>query len=249
MSETELSLEQVFKSFDGQDVLGGLDLEVRRGETLAILGGSGTGKSVMLKLMIGLLRADAGRIAFRGRDVTLLRERDWVPVRRHIGMVFQGSALFDSLTVLDNVAYALREHASLSEIAIRTIVATKLQLVGLEGIEKRLPAQLSGGMRKRVGVARALALEPEVLLYDEPTTGLDPANSRRVAELIRDLQKRLGVTSVVVTHDLPLAFSISNRVGLLHEGKIVQLDAPTRLREEPVPAMREFIEGASLEAV
>jgi phospholipid/cholesterol/gamma-HCH transport system ATP-binding protein len=246
MSDTDLSLEQVFKSFDGNSVLRGVDLEVRRGETLSILGGSGTGKSVTLKILIGLLRADAGRVLFRGREVTTLSERDWVAVRRHIGMVFQGSALFDSLSVLDNVAYSLREHASLSEVAIRTIVATKLQLVGLEGVEERLPAELSGGMRKRVGVARALALEPEVLLYDEPTTGLDPANSRRIAELIRDLQKRLGVTSVVVTHDLPLAFSISDRVGLLHEGHLVQLDTPSRLREAPVPAMREFIEGASL---
>jgi phospholipid/cholesterol/gamma-HCH transport system ATP-binding protein len=246
--QTELSLEQVRKSFDGQAVLRGLDLEVQPGETLSILGGSGTGKSVTLKLMIGLLRLDAGRIRFRGQDVTQLSERDWIAVRRHFGMVFQGSALFDSLTVLENVAYSLREHTDLGEVAIRTIVATKLALVGLEGIEDRLPAQLSGGMRKRVGVARALALDPEVLLYDEPTTGLDPANSRRIAELIRDLQRRLNVTSVVVTHDLPLAFSVSDRVGLLHEGEIVQIDTPARLREDPAPAMQEFLEGASLGA-
>jgi phospholipid/cholesterol/gamma-HCH transport system ATP-binding protein len=242
----ELQLERVYKSFDAHEVLRGLDLEVRRGETLSILGGSGSGKSVMLKILIGLLGSDAGRIRFRGRDVTDLGERDWISVRRHFGVVFQGAALFDSLSVLENVAYSLREHTDMPEVTIRQIVADKLRLVSLEGIEGRLPAQLSGGMRKRVGVARALAMDPEVLLYDEPTTGLDPANSRRVGELIRDLQQRLQMTAVVVTHDLPLSFAISDRVGLLHEGRIVQLDTPAEIRREPTPAMREFLEGASL---
>jgi phospholipid/cholesterol/gamma-HCH transport system ATP-binding protein len=248
MTTSEIQLEQVHKSFEGHEVLRGLDLEVRRGETLSILGASGTGKSVMLKLMIGLLGSDSGQVRFRGRDVTRLSEREWIPVRRHFGVVFQGAALFDSLSVLENVAYSLREHTNISELAIRQIVAEKLRLVGLEGIEGKFPAELSGGMRKRVGVARALALDPEVLLYDEPTTGLDPANSRRVGELIVGLQQRLNVTAIVVTHDLPLSFSISHRVGLLHEGRIVQLDTPSQIRQRPAPPMQEFLEGASLGA-
>ncbi len=248
MSMPEIELNHVSKAFEGQTVLDRLDLRVNRGETLSILGGSGTGKSVTLKVILGLLSADSGEIRFRGRDVTRLAERDWIQVRRHFGVVFQGAALFDSLTVLENVAYALREHTDLDEAGIRRIVAEKLALVGLEGIEDRLPAQLSGGMRKRVGVARALALDPEVLLYDEPTTGLDPVNSRRVGQLIQDLQTRLHVTAVVVTHDLPLAFSISHRVGLLHEGRIVQLDTPESVRRDPAPVMQEFLEGAMVGA-
>jgi phospholipid/cholesterol/gamma-HCH transport system ATP-binding protein len=248
MTAAEIELEGVRKSFDGNDVLRGLDLDVRRGETLSILGGSGTGKSVTLKIVIGLMRSEGGRVRFRGRDVTWLKERDWIEVRRHFGVVFQGAALFDSLTVLDNVAYALHEHTDLAEGSVRRIVAEKLRLVGLEGIEDRLPAELSGGMRKRVGIARALALEPEILLYDEPTTGLDPANARRIGDLIRDLQQRLNVTSVVVSHDLPLCFSVSDRIALLHEGRIVQIDTPLRIREEPTPPMQEFLEGVRLEA-
>ncbi len=246
MSNAVLGLESVSKSFDGNSVLRGVDLEIRRGETLAILGGSGIGKSVTLKLMIGLLRADSGRVFFRDRDVTALDERGWTQVRRRFGMVFQGSALFDSLSVLENVAYPLREHTDRTDAEIRDVVAEKLALVGLEGIEELLPAELSGGMRKRVGVARAVAMDPEVILYDEPTTGLDPANARRIAELIRSLQQRLGVTSVVVTHDLPLCFAVSDRIGLLHDGTLAQLDTPEVLRSQQGEAMREFLGGAAL---
>ena len=241
-----LALESVAKSFDGNSVLRGLDLEISRGETLTILGGSGIGKSVTLKILIGLLRVDSGHVRYHGRDVTGLDEPSWIEVRRHFGMVFQGSALFDSLSVLENVAYPLREHTDKSDAEIRRVVAQKLALVGLEGIEDLLPAELSGGMRKRVGVARAVAMDPEIILYDEPTTGLDPANARRIAELIRSLQRQLSVTSVIVTHDLSLCFSVSDRIGLLHEGSIVQLDTPQALRLEPVEAVREFLEGAAL---
>lgn len=246
MTVPEIELAGIWRSFDDHAVLRGIDLDVRRGETLSILGGSGTGKSVMLKIILGLLRPDSGTVRFRGKDVTKLRERDWIGVRRHFGVVFQSAALFDSLDVLENVAYPVREHGRPTEPRIREIVAEKLRLVGLEGTEALLPAELSGGMRKRVGVARALALDPELLLYDEPTTGLDPANGRRIGELMRDLQRRLGVTSVVVTHDLPLCFAVSDRIGLLHEGRIVQLDTPVAVRERPTPAMQEFLEGAIL---
>ncbi len=246
MSEAVITLQRIHKAFDGNEVLRGLDLEVSRGETFSILGGSGSGKSVTVKLMIGLLKPDAGRLLVRGRDVTELPEKDWIAVRVDFGMVFQGSALFDSLSILDNVAYPLREHTTLDEDAIRARVAEKLALVGLEGIEDKLPDELSGGMKKRVAVARAVAMDPEIILYDEPTTGLDPANSRRIGQLIVSLRERLGVTSVVVTHDLTLCFSVSDRVGLLDEGRLVQVDRPEVLRREPGPEAREFLAGSGL---
>ncbi len=244
MSEVAITLQQIDKAFDGKVVLAALDLEIRRGEIFTILGGSGSGKSVTLKLMIGLLRPDRGRVRVQGRDVTRLVERDWIAVRRVFGMVFQGAALFDSLTILENVAYPLREHTDLGEDAIRQRVAERLALVGLEGIEDQLPAELSGGMRKRVAVARAVALDPEIILYDEPTTGLDPVNRRRIGELIANLQRGLGVTSVVVTHDLALCFEVSDRIGLLDRGRLVQVGSPDELRRAPSPEAREFFAGS-----
>ena len=249
MSDVVIALQGIRKSFDGNAVLRGLDLEVKRGETFTILGGSGSGKSVSLKLMIGLLRVDAGRVLVKGRDVTRLPERDWAALRGDFGMVFQGAALFDSLSVLENVAYPLRGHSDLGEAEIRDRVAEKLALVGLEGIEEQLPAELSGGMRKRVAVARAVAFDPEIILYDEPNTGLDPANSRRIVELIASLQARLGVTSVVVTHDLPVCFAVSDRIGLLEGGSLVQVGSPDELRRQPGPEVREFFAGAELARV
>jgi phospholipid/cholesterol/gamma-HCH transport system ATP-binding protein len=244
VSAQVIEFESVEKSFEGNRVLSAFDLEVHPGETLTILGGSGSGKSVTLKLMIGLLRTDSGSVRIQGRDVTRLSERDWIEERRRFGMVFQGAALFDSLSVLENVAYPLREHTELDEAQIREKVAEKLALVGLAGIEAQLPAELSGGMRKRVGVARAVALDPQIILYDEPTTGLDPANSRRIGELIASLQQRLGVTSVVVTHDLTLCFAVSDRVGLLDSGQLVELDTPQALRRSQRATVREFLAGA-----
>ncbi len=246
MSDVLIALQGICKSFDGKAVLRGLDLEVRRAETFTILGGSGSGKSVSLKLMIGLLRADAGRVLVKGRDVTQLPERDWVALRGDFGMVFQGAALFDSLSILENVAYPLREHSDLGEAEIRARVAEKLALVGLEGIEAQLPAELSGGMRKRVAVARAVAFDPEIILYDEPTAGLDPANNRRIGELIASLQARLGVTSVVVTHDLSLCFALSDRIGLLDDGRLVQVGSPEELRGQPGAEAREFFAGSEI---
>ena len=245
MSDTVIQLENVTKSFGPKEVLKGVSLVISRGETFTILGGSGSGKSVTIKLMIGLLRADSGVISVAGRDVTDLGERDWIPLRGRFGMVFQGAALFDSLSVLENVAYPLREHSDLSEEEIRKRVADKLALVGLEGIETKVPAELSGGMKKRVAVSRAVVMDPEIILYDEPTTGLDPANSRRIGELISSLQSRLGVTSVVVTHDLPLCFAVSDRVGLLEGGEMIVTETPDELRADPSPVVREFLAGAA----
>ncbi len=245
--EVVIGLRGVRKAFRGKEVLRGVDLEIRRGEAFTILGGSGSGKSVCLKHVIGLLRPDSGRVAVLGHEVARLSERELVGVRKRCAMVFQGAALFDSLTVYENVAYPLREHLRLDESQLAGRVARCLAAVGLPGIEALVPAELSGGMRKRVGVARAIALEPEVILYDEPTTGLDPANSRRIGKLIVELKERLRVTSVVVTHDLELCFEISDRVGLLKDGRILVQGTPAEMRASTHPAVRAFLEGAQEE--
>jgi len=243
MSAPAIEFRGVSKAFGGRPVLRGLDLRVAVGETFTILGGSGSGKSVCLKHMIGLLRADSGEIRVFGEDVTRFSEVAWVPVRRRFGMVFQGAALFDSLSVLENVAWPLREHQRAGEEQIRRRVADCLAAVGLPGIEAMLPSELSGGMRKRVGVARAIALAPEVILYDEPTTGLDPANARRIGALIHQLQEELHITGVVVTHDLELCFAVSDRVALLRDGRIAVVDAPGNLRRSDHPELRAFLDG------
>ncbi len=239
-----VELRRLRKGFAGRPLRRGVDLEVSVGETFTILGGSGSGKSVCLKHMIGLLRPDSGSVRVFGREVSGLRERDFVEVRKDFGMVFQNAALFDSLPVFENVAYPLREHLDWDEERIRERVRGCLAAVGLAGVEPMMPAELSGGMRKRVGVARAIALEPRIILYDEPTTGLDPANSRRIGELIRDLQQRLRVTSVVVTHDLELCFAVSDRVALLREGVIAVEGTAEEVRGSEHPALRAFLEGS-----
>ena len=238
-----IELAGIEKSFGPNRVLRGVDLAVRRGEIFTLLGGSGTGKSVMLKHMVGLLRPDRGTLRIDGRDVGNLSERAWVEIRKRIAYVFQGAALFDSLSVKENIAYGLREHLRLSEAEIAARVAECLRAVGLPGIESRMPAELSGGMRKRVGVARGIALQPEAILYDEPTTGLDPANSRRIGQLITTLRRRLDVTSVVVTHDLELCFAISDRVGLLGTGRLLTVGTPEEIRASALPEVREFLAG------
>jgi phospholipid/cholesterol/gamma-HCH transport system ATP-binding protein len=231
----------VRKAFRDKAVLRGLDLAITSGTTFTILGGSGSGKSVCLKHMIGLLRCDAGRISVFGRDVTRLPERDWVALRRDFGMVFQSAALFDSLSVYENVAYPIREHMDWEEGRVRERVRECLAGVGLAGAEALLPAELSGGMRKRVGVARAIALRPRIVLYDEPTTGLDPANSKRIGQLIRALQGELRATSVVVTHDLELCFAVSDRIALLKDGRLAAEGPPDALRDHA--ELRTFLEG------
>jgi phospholipid/cholesterol/gamma-HCH transport system ATP-binding protein len=241
---TAIELRGLRKAFRGNPVLRGLDLAVQEGETYTILGGSGTGKSVCLKHVLGLVRPDAGSIVLFGRDVTGLAEQDWVEVRKEFGMVFQSAALFDSLSVYENVAFPLREHLDLAETEVAARVRRCLEAVGLGGIEQLLPAELSGGMRKRVGVARAIALEPRAMLYDEPTTGLDPANARRIGELIRRLQGELGVTSVVVTHDLEVCFAVSDRVGLLKGGRLVAEGTGREMRESSHPDVVGFLEGS-----
>jgi phospholipid/cholesterol/gamma-HCH transport system ATP-binding protein len=241
--EVVIELDAVEKSFGATSVLRGTSLQIVAGETFTILGGSGSGKSVCLKHMIGLLRPDRGRVVVLGSDITRASEYALIPVRTAVSMVFQSAALFDSLSVYENVAYPLREHRRWEEARIAARVGECLEAVGLAGVEWKMPAELSGGMRKRVGVARGIALEPRVILYDEPTTGLDPANQRRVGELIRSLQQRLGVTSVVVTHELELCFSVSNRVALLREGRIAAQGSAEAMRRSDHPDVRAFLAG------
>jgi phospholipid/cholesterol/gamma-HCH transport system ATP-binding protein len=238
-----IELEGVEVAFGRKRVLDRMDLVVHHGESFALLGASGSGKSVILRLCIGLLRPRRGRVTVCGVDVTTADDRTLRPVRRRAALVFQGAALFDSMSVGENVAYGLREHYRWPEGRVRERVAECLREVGLPGIERMLPSSLSGGMRKRVGLARALAPGPEVLLLDEPTTGLDPANSRRVDELVVALRRRLGVTLLVITHSIGNALAVSDRVGLL-AGRRVDLivDAETA-RERPPPALRAFMVG------
>jgi phospholipid/cholesterol/gamma-HCH transport system ATP-binding protein len=238
-----IELRHVWKAFGPLPVLRDVSLAVERGETLTILGRSGVGKSVLLKLVIGLMKPDAGAVSVEGHDIVPLPEHALVPLRRRMGMLFQGSAVFDSLTIADNVAYGLRGQGRWSEQEIAQQVAHSLTLVGLAGIERRYPAELSGGMQKRVALARALAMEPAILLYDEPTTGLDPTTAQCITQLIRGIQKQLGVTSMVVTHDLESAFHVSDRMALLWEGQIVAAGTPHALQSSPDERVRGFLEG------
>lgn len=233
----------VKKRFGSKVVYADLNLSIYRGESITIIGGSGQGKSVMLKMLIGLLPVDEGRILFDGEDITNLPEKQWPPYRRRIAMLFQGAALFDSMSVRENVAYGLREHMKLDESEIDRRVEEALANVGLYGVEPLWPASLSGGMKKRVGLARAIAVNPEVLLYDEPTTGLDPINVTRINRLITHLQRTLNVTSVVVTHDMHTAFSVSDRIAMIHDGCVVYEGTPEDIQQTNEPHVRDFIEG------
>jgi phospholipid/cholesterol/gamma-HCH transport system ATP-binding protein len=241
MSEDFAQFVHVQKAFGARKVFADLSLHVQRGEVLTLLGASGTGKSVMLKLLIGLLEADSGQILVDGADVAGFTEDQFLPIRRRISMLFQGAALFDSLSVGENVAYPLKVMGTFTAAEIRDRVAERLEMVGLPGIESLKPAALSGGMRKRVGLARAIVADPEMILYDEPTTGLDPVNTRRINELILSIQHRLQVTSLVVTHDLASAFMVSNRLAMLAEGGIVAELPRDEFRKSPHAAIREFI--------
>lgn len=210
---------------------------------MSLLGGSGSGKSVLLKELIGLIMPDSGDIFVLGKQITQMKEQALMQLREHVGMLFQGAALFDSLTVFENIAYPLREHLRLTEKEMQERVAEKLRLVGLSGIEGKMPAELSGGMKKRVGLARAIATDPDIIMYDEPTTGLDPINAQRINELIVELQRKLGVTTVVVTHDLHCVKTVSNRIAMLHEGKIVTVGTWHELTTSPLQVVNDFVSG------
>lgn len=241
-----IRIQGLAKRLGRKQVLDGLDLEIPTGCTLVVLGQSGTGKSVLLKHIIGLMQPDAGTIEVDGTVVTGMDEHALDEVRKRFGMLFQGSALFDSLSVGENIALPLREHTDLDDAAIRARVAERLEWVGLPGIEDMKPASLSGGMRKRVGLARAIAMDPAYILYDEPTTGLDPIMSDTINRLIRSLQARIGVTSIVVTHDLHSAFAVGDRMAMLHAGRVVFSGTADETRTTTDARVRQFIEGSSV---
>ncbi len=241
-----IEIRRLVKTLGGRRVLDGVDLDVGPGETLVVMGRSGCGKSVLLKHVIGLMKPDSGSIQVDGVELTRLDERELMQVRRRFGMLFQAAALFDSMTVGENVGLMLAEHTRMSREEIAARVAECLARVGLSGVEGLKPASLSGGMKKRVGLARAIAFRPEIILYDEPTTGLDPVMGDAINELIRALQKQLGVTSVVVTHDMTSAFKVGDRLAMLHGGKIVFTGTPEETRGTRDPLVRQFVEGSSV---
>jgi phospholipid/cholesterol/gamma-HCH transport system ATP-binding protein len=242
-AEPIIRFRGVRKSFGRTLVFDGLDLDVLPGETLVVLGGSGMGKSVLLKLLLGLLQVDAGSIVAFGQEVTTLGPDGLQALRRRIAMLFQGGALFDSMSVAENIAYPLVEHGVREPAVVRARIEQVLDMVGLPGVERALPSALSGGMRKRVGLARAIAFQPEVILYDEPTTGLDPINVRRINGLIRSLQTRLGVTSIVVTHDMDSAFTVGDRFAMVRERRIGFTGRPEDTLDSPLGWVREFVAG------
>lgn len=246
MAEAVISLRQLNITFGTHTVLDNIDLDVYKGETLAVLGPSGTGKSTVLRSMIGLLEPNGGQIFIQGEDVSGLDEDGWNRLRMKMGMVFQYSALFDFLTVGENVAFGLRQHTDKSDEEIQGIVTQMLDLVGLPGTQDLYPAELSGGMKKRVGLARAIAVNPEIVLYDEPTAGLDPIMSRNISRLIKKTQEQLHVTSVLVTHDMQSAFYAADRVAMLYEGHIVGIGTAEEMKNSTNPIVKAFIEGREI---
>ena len=240
-----IKIRDLKKRLGTKQVLDGVNLEIVQGETMLVMGRSGTGKSVLLKHIIGLMTPDSGSIEVDGVDLVGMREKELNAVRKRFGMLFQSAALFDSLTVGENIALPLREHTAMSEAEVQARVAERLEWVGLSGVENMKPASLSGGMKKRVGLARAIAMDPQFVLYDEPTTGLDPIMADVIDRLIRSLQKRMGVTSVVVTHDMASAFKVADRMALLNDGRVVFLGTPDEVRTTKDPLVRQFVEGSS----
>jgi len=229
----------------GKTILSHLDLAVEKGETLAVMGISGAGKSTLLKCIGGLLRPTLGQVQIDGIDIACMKEADLDTVRIKIGMVFQYAALFDSLNVYDNVSFGLRRHRRMTEAEIAEVVKARLAIVGLPRTQKLMPSQLSGGMQKRVGLARALALDPQIVLYDEPTTGLDPITSATIAELIVKARDELGVTSLLVSHDIPTIKRVASRIAMLHGGRIVAIGTPQEMESHPNPMVKQFMTGSS----
>lgn len=243
-----IEVRDVRKNFGSQEVLRGVSLQIDTGEAVVIIGRSGGGKSILLKHLIGLLQPDAGEVLVHGRDLAHLGERELLTIRRKFGMLFQTAALFDSQTVYENVSFVLRREGRHTTAEMRRLVAEALAMVELEGIEEKKPAELSGGMRKRVGLARAIVYRPEIVLYDEPTTGLDPVAGDRIDKLIRRVWETLKVTSIAVTHDMKSARTISNRILMLHEGRIYSEGPTASMLSSDDPVVYNFVHGISLDA-
>jgi phospholipid/cholesterol/gamma-HCH transport system ATP-binding protein len=242
-----LKVRDLMKTIDGQEILRGVDLDVGHGETLAIIGRSGGGKSVLLKHLVGLMQPDAGEIWIEDQNIIGLNERQLGAIRQKIGILFQGAALFDSMTVAENIAFPLREAGERNPKVLREKVREMLDVVELEGQEEKMPESLSGGMKKRVGLARSIIRRPKCVLYDEPTSGLDPVVADSINRLIRRLQKRLGMTSIVVTHDMKSAFDVANYIAYLHEGRIYFYGVPIQFQQTSDPILQDFLLGRSAE--
>lgn len=241
----KIRVVNLHKSFGKNHVLRGVHLEVREGESMVVIGGSGSGKTVLIKCIIGLVRPDEGEITIDGLEISSLNEKRMNEVRKKFGMLFQWGALFDSMTVWENVGFGLRQQKDLKREDIRTIASEKLALVGLKNVEDLMPSDLSGGMRKRVSLARALAIEPEILLYDEPTTGIDPIMADAINDLIIQMREKLQVTSIAITHDMKSAYKIGDRIAVLYQGEIIEVGTPEEIRRSPNPIIQQFIEGRS----
>jgi phospholipid/cholesterol/gamma-HCH transport system ATP-binding protein len=246
--EPFVEFQDIYKSYGSKQVLRGANLTINRGEVMVILGGSGSGKSVTLRHMLGLEAPDSGRVIVEEEDITDLPEEDLYRVRQKFGMLFQSGALFDSMTVFENIAFPLREHTDMTEEEITRAVHEKLELVNLPGSAQLAPVDLSGGMRKRVGLARSIVLDPKMILYDEPTTGLDPITAQKINELIIDLQSKLNVTSVVVTHDIQSAFSVGDRIAFLSRGAFEWVGSMEEARNTDHPGLREFFRASMVTA-
>jgi phospholipid/cholesterol/gamma-HCH transport system ATP-binding protein len=240
-----IKVKDLHKSFGNNYVLRGLDLEITQGESMVVIGGSGSGKSVLIKCIIGLLRPDQGEVYVAGKRVTSLKEGQLNELRRKFGMLFQAGALFDSLSVWENVGFGLKQHTRLTNREIKEIAKEKLHMVGLKDIEDLMPAELSGGMKKRVSLARAIAMEPEILLYDEPTTGLDPIMADVINELIVQMRNKLNISSIAITHDMVSAYKIADRIGMLYEGKIIEVGTPEEIKGTKNEVVQQFIQGRS----
>lgn len=246
MAEKEVVVEvkDLVKKFGDRTILNGINLQVYKGETFVIMGGSGCGKSTLLRHMIGNLKPNSGKTFLLGEDITDLYGEDLDDVRKKIGMSFQSSALFDSMTVGENVSLPLKEHTKLEKNVIEIMIKMKLELVGLRGFEDLLPSELSGGMRKRVGLARAIAMDPQIIFYDEPTAGLDPIVAAVIDKLIIDLSKKLNITTIVVTHDMKSVMSIADRIAMLYEGKVLEVGTPDEIKNSKNEMVQQFITGS-----
>ena len=242
--EAIIKVEGLKKKFGERQILDGIDLEVYKGETFVIMGGSGCGKSTVLRHMTGALKGDEGKVYLLGKDISTLNEDEMDKIKKKIGMSFQGSALFDSMTVGENVSLPLREHTKLDQSVINIMVKMKLELVGLRGFENLMPSQLSGGMKKRVGISRAVSMDPEIVFYDEPTAGLDPIVTAVMDKLIVDLSQALSVTSVVVTHDMNSVFRIADRIAMLYEGRVVEVGTREQIKNSKNPYVQQFVSGS-----
>ncbi len=241
-----IEIINVHKSLGDNYVLRGINLGIKKGESMVIIGGSGSGKSVLMKHIIGLLKADTGRVIVDDKDITQLDEKELYAVRRKFGMLFQGAALFDSLRVWENVSFVLLREKGMTEQRAREVAVEKLRTVGLVGVEDLMPSELSGGMKKRVGLARAIAHDPQILLYDEPTTGLDPIMADAINDLIVEMRSNLAITSVTITHDMQSAYKIADRIAMLYAGQIIETGTPYDIKNTRNPVVRQFIRGSAI---